>query len=168
VIPQEHMRMAKAQWERNWKYAVDGKHHLESFALVNGSVFSIWHHMRKATNPNFDPDAPEPKHGRRSLVQPQANVKIQLLTTSDGKRMGGIRLNSTRPRVHRKQPWHEKCNKRLYLRARGHNPGNAEHVMCRKGACIVDGYSEVDKLRKSIGAETRKPVSLTGDDEDSD
>ena len=30
------------------------------------------------------------------------------------------------------------------------------------------GYSEVDKLRKSIGAETRKPVSLTGDDEDSD
>lgn len=53
--------------------------------------------------------------------------------------MGGIRLNSTRPRVHRKQPWHEKCNKRLYLRARGHNPGNAEHVMCRKGACIVDG-----------------------------
>ena len=69
VIPQEHMRMAKAQWERNWKYAVDGKHHLESFALVNGSVFSIWHHMRKATNPNFDPDAPEPKHGRRSMCQ---------------------------------------------------------------------------------------------------
>ena len=90
------------------------------------------------------------RHGRRSTYNFEPNVKIQLVKTSDGSSLGGIRLSTLRPMVHRKQPWHAECNK-----ARCTRPHLAEGVPCRKKACLVEGYNQVDKLEKGLALFTR-------------
>ena len=70
------------------------------------------------------------------------------MTTSDGQKLGGIRLSTMRPMVHRKRPWHAECNKE-----RG---GRKEHIYCRKRACMVEGPNEVDKLVKGLAMYTRE------------
>ena len=74
-------------------------------------------------------------------------MKIQLVTTSDGKKLGGIRLSTTRHLVHlKREQWKPECN-----RARC-NRGEAfrQNVICRRKACLVPGYNEVDKLEKGL------------------
>jgi len=75
-------------------------------------------------------------------------VKIQLLTSSDGKKLGGIRLSVHRPKVHAasSRNWGPDCNKCKW--------GHAAY--CRKQACMVEGPSQVDKLKKSIEVHTRQ------------
>ena len=50
--------------------------------------------------------------------------------------------------VHAKdrKDWGEACNKRYV----------SHYAPCRKKACLVDGFSEVDKLKKSIEVHKRK------------
>ena len=82
---------------------------------------------------------------RRSAFEP--NVRIQLVTTSAGEKLGGIRLSTWRPPVHAPiEECTKACNKVKWGRA----------APCRKQACMRDGYNEVDKLKKSIEYHTRK------------
>ena len=151
-------------WERNLQTIMAKSQHLEKFALLNGSVFSIWYNVRKAMDPAFDPDT-ESRHsmqqeategnrgfgraGRRLQYNFEPNVKIQLVTTSDGQKLGGIRLQTFRPMVHRKAPFQPECNK---AKAPGRHP---DMVPCRKKACMVEGHNEVDKLVKGLAMYTR-------------
>lgn len=160
----QHQRVVAATWSRNLQAAMAKRHHLESFALLNGSVFSIWYNVKKAMDPRFDPDR-ETRDSMReeamggvgsSRLQRQRaysfepNVKIQLVTTSDGKKLGGIRLSTVRPLVHRKRPWHANCNRQLAILT-----PNPALVLCRKKDCLIEGYSEVDKLVKGLAMYTR-------------
>lgn len=79
----------------------------------------------------------------------QPNVRIQLVTTSDGKKLGGIRMSTLRPKVHapKQADWGEACNKIMTGR-----PG----AFCRRACCLVDGYNQVDKLEKSIELHQRQ------------
>ena len=113
-------------------------------------------------DPAFDPDT-ESRHsmqqeatqghigraGRRLNYNFEPNVKIQLVTTSDGQKLGGIRLQTFRPMVHRKAPFQPECNK---AKAPGRHP---DMVPCRKKACMVEGHNEVDKLVKGLAMYTR-------------
>jgi hypothetical protein len=131
----------RRMWEQSFAQAVAASSHLERFALVNGSVFSIWYNMRKALDPEFNPDHASSSSMREELADSasaggrrsggrgaggrsytfQPNVKIQLLTTSDGKKRGGIRLNTVRPLRHCDQAsWsaNPACNKHQAFMAR--------------------------------------------------
>ena len=131
----------RRMWEQSFAQAVAASSHLERFALVNGSVFSIWYNMRKALDPAFNPDLADSASMREELADSasaggrrsggrgagvrgytfQPNVKIQLLTTSDGKKRGGIRLNTVRPLKHCGQAsWsaNPACNKHQAVMAR--------------------------------------------------
>ena len=74
--------------------------------------------MRKALDPRFQPDTESRqsmmseaeanglgrgRNGRRQAYTFEPNIKIQLVTTSDGKKLGGIRLSTLRPTVHRRK-----------------------------------------------------------------
>ena len=112
-------------------------------------------------DPAFNPDsctreemASEHAQERRYRFQP--NIKIQLVTTSDGKKLGGIRLSMFRPAKHTSHMrWSQNpgCNKHLYCLKHGleiqHWP-EAEHVLCHRQRCMVVGYNEVEKLEKSL------------------
>jgi hypothetical protein len=131
----------RRMWEQSFAQAVAASSHLERFALVNGSVFSIWYNMRKALDPEFNPDHASSSSMREELADSasaggrrsggrgaggrsytfQPNVKIQLLTTSDGKKRGGIRLNTVRPLRHCDEAsWsaNPACNKHQAFMAR--------------------------------------------------
>jgi len=158
-----HRTQVENLWKRNFDTAVSNNWHRDSFALLNGSVFSIWYNVRKAMDPGFDPDMGD-RHSMRDEAegggagrsrgfsrnrgyQFQPNVKIQLVTTSDGKKLGGIRLSTFRPLVHCKgPPWpNPQCNK-----AKAKQTPFGGHVFCRRKACLVEGYNEVDKLVKGL------------------
>jgi len=153
---------AKKAWESRHAVATSKEQHLERFALLNGAVFSTWHNLRDALDPNFDPDEAQQRteqerdvdsrgrghFGRAHRRVYHPNVKIQLLTSSDGKKLGGIRLSVHRPKVHAasSRNWGPDCNKCKW--------GHAAY--CRKQACMVEGPSQVDKLKKSIEVHTRQ------------
>ena len=118
---------AQREWERSFSASVQKGLHLERFALLNGSVFSIWHNVQ--------------------AVLPR--VRIQLLTTSTGARLGGIRLVSVRPRIHQPSVSQYGYPPRCRKREEGH------YFSCRNAACLVDGASELDNLRKSLKVHTR-------------
>eukprot|EP00966_Prymnesium_polylepis_P174351 4034075-Prymnesium_polylepis.2 len=76
-------------------------------------------------------------------------ARIQLLVTSDGKQLGGIRLESVRPKVHKseKDGWDgRRCKKKRQGR----------HAKCDKPECMVDGFSQVDKLERSLALYKRE------------
>ena len=150
-------------WEDRLQMARSAGANLERFALLNGSVFSIWYNVRKAMDPAY-----QPRHETRESMEMEANgsgrgrggrakgyafqpsIKIQLITTSDGKKIGGIRLSAVRPLLHRGKPFVKDCNK---LRVR--NPEAANWTFCRKRACMVEGLNEVDKLKSSLATYAR-------------
>ena len=97
-------RRSAATWrrEKNLAAAVSKRAHMEEFALLNGSVFSIWYNVRKALDPRFDPaearrvelkeeaeGTARARGGRRITYNFEPHVKIQLVTTSDGQKLGG-------------------------------------------------------------------------------
>ena len=139
-----NMAVVQKNWNARLAQAVARREHLEQFALLNGSVFSLWFNVRKALDPGFNPDTADSDQmhdemqgtgGRRrgrghDRYNFQPNVKIQLLTTSDGKKLGGIRLSTTRPNKHccgmrwngarwTGTPWNKECNKARHLEKHG-------------------------------------------------
>ena len=157
---------AQREWKRLYDNALKYETHMERFALMNGSVFSIWHNVRQATDPSYDAAKAQrdgavshsgledgrTRSGRRVDFEP--NVKIQLVTASDGRKLGGIRLDNTRPMYHPDGVGHledgkknEACN-----RVRFGDP----FAYCRKHACLRAGYSQVDKLKVSLRLHTRQ------------
>jgi hypothetical protein len=160
----QHRESVAKVWQREYAACVAKKQHLESFALLNGSVFSIWYNVRKALDPRFNPDQDTRsnmeqeatgrpsgggRYGRSRGYTFEPNVKIQLVTTSSGQRLGGIRLSTTRPWVHKSRPWNDQCNRRRAQLASGSHT-IAEATLCRRRACLVEGYNEVDKLVKGL------------------
>lgn len=149
--PPSHIEDAKKLWRFRLDLFVKRGLHLETFALLNGSVFSIWHNVRNALDPRFDPahrhtwgcdTQGRGRNGRVKGPEFTPNVKIQLLTTSDGKKLGGIRLSTVKPWVHgRSGP---NCNKL-----------HDHTAFCRRKECLTPGYSEVDKLIKSLSVNQR-------------
>ena len=131
--------------------------------------------MKDALDPSFDPDSAEEmtvgadkRKRTRSGEVFCPHVKIQLLTTSDGKKLGGIRLDLKRPLVRLRHP-HAVCAPRVSGAApraqvhadRSSNPDCNKRkfgsgAYCRKHKCLVDGYNEVDKLKKSIDCHKRE------------
>ena len=109
-------------------------------------------HSWQAMDPKFDPQlyddddddavevVEETGRSRRAstsrLTNVTPNIRIQLLTTSDGQKLGGLRLDNTRPRVHSEEGGPE-CNKRRW----------GSGCSCRKEACMVDGFSQVRARR---------------------
>lgn len=53
---QAQQQAAAHLWVKGLQAVMQKGVHLEKFALLNGSVFSIWYNVRKAMDPNFDPD----------------------------------------------------------------------------------------------------------------
>jgi len=173
----EHLAHVKALWEGKRQLAIDSGAHLEKFGLVNGSVFTVWKNIREALDPSYKPDDASTHHkykqshgkrgrGNSSRTVFEPNVKIQLLTTSDGEKLGGIRMTSVKPLQHSRH-WAEGCNKKAAcdffvaqklkstrpqdlgdVYASGNRTGQA--TACRKLKCMVEGLSEVDKLVGSL------------------
>ena len=103
------------------------------------------------------------KNDAKYVFQP--SVKIQLLTTSDGKKLGGIRLSVEKPLKHCAESERDAmCNKKrkhfaivnsqLYKEA---DPSGRQEMLkdaakepCRKKACLRPSPSEVEKLEASI------------------
>lgn len=115
------------------------------------------YNVRKALDPSFDPDActsqgmaDEMAHERKYKFQP--NIKIQLVTTSDGQKLGGIRLNMFRPATHTpSHNWHNNpaCNKHLFWQKHGFKANlvqHADHIICHRQRCLVEG---IMRLRSS-------------------
>ena len=78
------------------------------------------------------------------------------MTTSDGQKLGGIRLNMFRPATHTpSHNWHNNpaCNKHLFWQKHGFKANlvqHADHIICHRQRCLVEGYTEVEKLQKSL------------------
>ena len=97
---------AQRDWRKQVAQALKEGTHLETFALMNGSVFSIWHNVRQAMDPLYDAAGALPtqdtwadrklRGGRERQRAFEPNVKIQLLTTSDGEKHA---LTRTRTRT---------------------------------------------------------------------
>ena len=152
---------AQRSWQKQVAQALKDGTHLVKFALMNGSVFSIWHNVRQAMDPLYD--AAEAEQGRATHDESavrlrggrerqrafEPNVKIQLLATSDGEKHGGIFLSTVRPLVHASQSTNEACNKLRY----------GEAAYCRRHGCMQEGYSELDKLKVSLRMHRRELFS---------
>ena len=152
---------AQRDWQKQVAQALKDGTHLEKFALMNGSVFSIWHNVRQAMDPLYDAAEAEQcrathdesavklRGGRERQRAFEPNVKIQLLATSDGEKHGGIFLSTVRPLVHASQSTNEACNKLRY----------GEAAYCRRHGCLQEGYSELDKLKVSLRMHKRELFS---------
>lgn len=143
-----HLAALNKIWDENIHTARATGAHLERFGLLNGSVFTIWPNLREALDPKYDPNneftwhRPSAKHARQKGDIFKANIKIQLLTTSAGEHLGGVRISLTKPKRHAPEAkWAEFCNKRIS------HPNKAH---CRKANCMEDWLSEAEKLTESI------------------
>jgi len=170
----QHTEGMKRVWECNLATARRDGTHLEKFALLNGSVFTIWPNLREAFDPRFNPDDRSTWHlggdqmyhrrGGRAAPTFEPNVRIQLLTTSEGEKLGGIRMSLFKPLKHAPRArWSEHCNRKNadpgLMRTLAQSGLGAESIICRKHACLEPSHSEVDKLRKSLEKDTRRARS---------
>ena len=130
---------AQRDWRKQVAQALKEGTHLETFALMNGSVFSIWHNVCQAMDPLYDAAGALPtqdtsavklRGGRERQRAFEPNVKIQLLTTSDGQKLGGIRLNLVRPKA-RSAP----CLRIARVPHATRRAVGERHVLARAGAC---------------------------------
>ena len=154
-----------AQAQRGWRkqvaQALKEGTHLETFALMNGSVFSIWHNVRQAMDPLYDAAGALPtqdtwadrklRGGRERQRAFEPNVKIQLLTTSDGEKHA---RNRTRARARTRT--RTRTLTRTRREARRHLP---EHLAAARARQPLDqrGVQQASLRRGRVLPQARVP-----------